>query len=308
MTPNWVFNRNTTADEVLQGRDHSGKFALVTGANSGIGYETARALAAAGARVLLACRNSTTGARAVADIQRAHPQAQVELVALDLAAPQSVQACTDGLAQRDDLPPLDILICNAGSISMRYATTAQGIERTVAVCHLGHFQLTQGLLPQLLKASAPRVVMVSSESHRFPRKLNFDSLLLAKHRNRITAFNAYGQAKLCNALMALELQRRYGEQGLTACAVHPGNLVTTGFGDESVLTQVIFKLASPFTKTPNQGAATSVLCATHEPAEDVAGRYFSHCRPVRPSAEAGNAEVAKRLWDFTEQHLAGASA
>lgn len=297
MTNTWQFNHRSSADDVLAGKDLSGKVVLVTGANSGIGYETARALAAAGAKVLLGCRNAQLGQKAVADIQQAHPQAQVELVSLDLTSSVSIQACADSITQ------LDILICNAGSMSMTYVTTEKGIERTVAVCHLGHFQLTQSLLPKLLAASAPRVVVVSSDSHKFPTTLDFDNLLQAKRQNRISAFNAYGQAKLCNALMALELQQRYGNQGLTACAVHPGNLVTTRFGEGSVITRLVFWLASPLTKTPSQGAATGVMCATHEPAADIAGKYFSHCRPAKRSAEAGNLSVARRLWEFSEQYL-----
>ena len=303
MTLSSTFNRNSTADQVLEEKNLSGKIAMVTGANGGIGYETARSLAAAGALVILACRNPTLGEDAISSIRRDHPDAQVELVSLDLADPASIQACLEDIAQREHIPQLDILICNAGSMSTKYLLTDQGIERTVAVCHLGHFMLTKGLLDTILKAPAPRIVMVSSESHRYPLRLNFDNLLVAKKQNRITAFNAYGQAKLCNALMALELQQRYGSQGLTACAVHPGALVTTGFGRESWLTQALFTLVSPLTKTPHQGAATSVMCATHDNAEDIAGGYFSHCRAARSSAEAGNTNVAKKLWDFSEHHL-----
>ncbi len=307
MTLPSTFNRNSTADQVLEGKNLSGKIAMVTGANGGIGYETARSLAAAGAHIILGCRNHRLGEEALAKIRLAHPDAQVELVSLDLADPASIAACVESLSTRNDIPKLDILICNAGSMSTKYLLTDQGIERTVAVCHLGHFMLTKGLLDTILKAPAPRVVMVSSESHRYPLRLNFDNLLVAKKQNRITAFNAYGQAKLCNALMALELQQRYGSQGLTACAVHPGALVTTGFGRESWLTQALFTLASPLTKTPHQGAATSVLCATHDNADDIAGGYFSHCRTARCSAEAGNKDVAKKLWNFSEDYLQNAA-
>jgi WW domain-containing oxidoreductase len=303
MTNTWKFNSHTSADEVVQDQNLTGKFALVTGANGGIGYETARTLASAGAHVILACRNAKLGQEALANIRLAHPKAKVELALLDLASPASVRACVETIAQSPDIPHLDILICNAGSMSVNYVETESGVERTIAVCHLGHFILTRGLLDLLLKAPAPRVVVVSSESHKYPRKLNFDSLLNTKYKNKITSFNAYGQAKLCNALMALELQRRYGEQGLTACAVHPGNLVTSNFGNESWLTRLLFAVVSPITKTPNQGAATSVFCAIHERCEDIAGGYFSHCRPAKRSAEAANIETAKRLWEFTEQCL-----
>lgn len=303
MEGHWTFNRNSTADQVLEGKDLTGKIALVTGANGGIGFETARALAAAGAQVILACRNPELGEQALSRIRLAHPHAKVELVLLDLASPASVRACAHGIREREDIPQLDILICNAGSMSMQYLLTEEGIERTVAVCHLGHFLLCRELLDTLFLAPSPRVVVVSSESHKYPFKLDFDNLLVSRKQGAVTAFNAYGQAKLCNALMALELQQRYGAKGLTACAVHPGALVTTGFGKGSWLTQLAFKVASPFTKTPNQGAATSVMCATHDNNEDIAGGYFSHCRPARRSKEAANPAVAKRLWDFSEQHV-----
>ena len=119
MTLSSTFNRNSTADQVLQGQDLSGKIAMVTGANGGIGYETARSLAAAGAFVILACRNPTLGEDAVSRIRRDHPDAQVELVLLDLASPSSIQACLDDIAQREHIPHLDILICNAGSMSQK---------------------------------------------------------------------------------------------------------------------------------------------------------------------------------------------
>ena len=112
---------------------------------------------------------------------------------------------------------------------------------------------------------------------------------------------AYGQAKLCNVLFANELQRRYGDQGMTACSLHPGTLVTTEIGRNSILMAVLMKLISPFTKTPNQGAATSVYCATYAPAVDLQGQYFSHCQNVRSSKEANDPVPAKRLWDLSEQ-------
>jgi WW domain-containing oxidoreductase len=160
------------------------------------------------------------------------------------------------------------------------------------------FLLTQQLLPKLLKTGNARVIMLSSEAHRSPKKLDFDRLPYSQDDYSI--MKAYGQAKLCNALMALELQARYGEQGLTACSVHPGNMVTTDFGRESAVMRLLFKVLSPLTKTANQGAATTVVCALHEPASDIAGLYFSHCRPHRCTSESRDAAIAAKLWQHSE--------
>ena len=194
---------------------------------------------------------------------------------------------------------LALLINNAGSSAPSLMTTAQGFERTVGVCHIGHFLLTALLMPKLLAAHSPRVIMLSSESHRYPAKLDFETL--GKAQEPYKTMRAYGQAKLCNVLMADELQRRYGARGLTACSVHPGALVTTDFGRESLLFRIAFWLASPFTKSANQGASTTVYCALHEPASEIAGGYFSHCQRARQTAEAKDPQVAARLWSLSEQ-------
>jgi WW domain-containing oxidoreductase len=295
MTTQWSFDKHATADDVVAGQDLTGKTVVVTGANTGIGYDTARALARTGARVILACRDTTSGPAAVKKIQLADPEAQVEFARLDLGSlPQVREFCADL-----DVSAIHILVCNAGSMSTTYLETEQGFERTVGVCHIGHFLLVQCLMPKLLAAGTPRVVMLSSEAHKQPRKLNFDQL--PHKRTPYATMQAYGQAKLCNALMAVALQERYGDQGLTACSVHPGNMVTTSFGRESRLVRMAFMLLSPFTKNANQGAATSVFCALHEPASDIAGGYFIDCQPARCSSESRNLDVATRLWDLSEQ-------
>jgi NAD(P)-dependent dehydrogenase (short-subunit alcohol dehydrogenase family) len=204
------FGGRSTADDVVRALDLSGRCMVVTGANTGIGFETARALASAGARVVLACRNPDAGRAAVQRIQARHPHADARLARLDLASFASIRAFTDALAE----PRVDVLVCNAGLFAARYRETEDGFESTVGVCHLGHFLLTLRLLPKLLAARG-RVVMVSSESHRTPRRLDFEHL---PHPERhYSTVVAYGQAKLCNALFANELQRRYGAQGLTGC-------------------------------------------------------------------------------------------
>ena len=289
------FKRTTTSDDVVSDIDLSGKRIIVTGANTGIGFETARALASAGAKVVLACRNLETGNAAAQRIRDAHSTADVCCHQLDLGSLHAVVGFVDALKDS----AIDVLVCNAGSMSFEYTETEQGFERTLGVCHIGHFLLVKRLMPKLLASGTPRVVMVSSIAHQNPKTLDFSNLPYTK--SAYSVMGAYGQAKLCNILMALELQNRYGALGLTACSVHPGSGVSTDFGRESGFMKAALKLISPFTKSANQGAATSVLCAVHEPAEDLAAGYFSHCQAAKCTAEARNVDVAKKLWKCSEE-------
>jgi WW domain-containing oxidoreductase len=290
-----TFDAKTTADEVAEGFDLSGKVVVITGANTGIGYETARSLASVGARVVLACRNAEKGADAVRRIQAAHAKADVVLAELDLASFASIDAFVAGFGE----PSIDIFIGNAGVLNPIYRESDGGIEHTVGMSHVGHFRLVRGLLPKLLAGGSARIVMLGSEAHRTPKTLDFDSFPLPSEK--FSQMVSYGQAKLCNTLFANELQRRYSDQGITACSLHPGNLVTTEIGRGSLLTRVAMFLASPFTKSPEQGAATTVVCTLHPDAAAVAGRYFSHCQQVRMSKEAEDPDVAKRLWELSEE-------
>ena len=295
-----TFGARTTADEVVADLDLSGQLVIVTGANSGIGFHTARALASADARVIFACRDSAAGAAAVERTLKTHPGATAEVGTLDLASRQSIR----DFAERIDADSIDAVICNAGVFGGPYQEVDGAIERTVGVCHVGHFLLVRALLPKLLAQGGGRVVMVASRSHRSPRKLNFDRLPLTAAQ--YSGFVAYGQAKLCNVLFANELQRRYGAEGLTACSLHPGSAMATNIARSLGPAAFVMKLISPFTKNLSAGAATSIVCATHPHIEEIAGRYFSDGRPKLPSAEARNAAVADRLWKRTEEWV-GAS-
>jgi WW domain-containing oxidoreductase len=291
------FGSNTSAYEVVAGRDLSGKTIIVTGANTGIGEPTAAALASAGARVIFACRQASTGEAAVARARAAFPGCKVEFAQLDLGSLASVRRFAEAL-QADKI---DVLICNAGLALMAYEETADGFEKTVGVCHIGHFLLARLLMPRLLASGAPRVVMVSSTSHKSPPKLDFDQLPMT--RGNFKGMGAYGQAKLCNVLMAKALQTRYGDRGLTACALHPGTLITTDIGRNSKIVGALMKLVSPFTKNPPQGAATTVWGAVHEPASDVAGQYLENCHVVTSSPESNDPAVAQRLWTLSDQWI-----
>lgn len=286
-------SRSSTA-EVLSGVNLTGKHMIVTGANTGIGYETARALAAAGAQVILACRNAEKGEHAVARLKSRHPDANATSMTLDLASVSSIERFCAQLP----FDTIDVLVCNAGLVPSNYQETEEGIEQCVGVCHFGHFVLCKLLLDKILTADDPRIVMVSSESHRSPKRLDFDNFPLSKEK--FAVFTAYGQAKLCNVLFANELQRRYGRHGLSACSLHPGALVTTDIGRNSGIFRLLMKLVSPFTKNPDQGASTTIYCAARASASDIQGRYFSHCRQVKASDEANDPAVAKRLWDLSD--------
>ncbi len=296
MSEDTGFNARTTTDEVLEGVDLSAKRAVVTGCNTGIGFETARALASARATVVLPCRSldkSRDTARRIAELV---PHAKTETAELDLSSLQSVA----GFCKSEKGKAIDMLACNAGIYPTGYSESADGIELCFAICHIGHFALCQGLLNEL-KQSRARIVMVSSGSHRTPPKLNFDNL--PPKQRGYSPMKAYGQAKLANVLFAKELQRRLDGDGVTVNALHPGALIATSISRNSLLARIAITLAKPFTKTLAQGAATTVLCAASPTTADAKGEYFQDCQVDRASAEACSPAVAKKLWELTEALL-----
>ena len=296
-----AFDGRSTADDVLAGIDLSGRVAVVTGANAGIGFEAARALAGHGAEVHLACRDRVKGESARARILERHPAARVQLGQLDLASLASVR----DYAREFGPPKVDILLCNAGLITWGYEETRDGFERVVGVSHIGHVELFAGLRERLARAGRSRLVMVSSESHRSPRTLDFSRFPFPREKYR--NISAYGQAKLCNALFAAEVQRRYSDLGITAASLHPGSMIPTELSRGSQLMRIAFALLTPFTKSVAQGAATSIYCATAPEVEENAGGYFRDCAPKEPSREAQDPGVARRLWDATRELTDAAS-
>lgn len=296
MTPR--LGPRSTAEDVLQGRRLSEKSVLVTGCSSGIGFETARALSAHGARVLLACRTRESAEQTASRIRESCPDANLTPVAMDLASFASIRGAVQGLG----LTRLDALVCNAGLFANTYGETEDGIERTVGICHFGHFLLTSLLLDALRAAAPARVVVVASESHRFPPRLNLERFPLSAANFR--PLIAYGQAKLCNVLFANELTRRFASQGVYANSLHPGSLIGTSIFRESMSAKLLATAVRPFTKTVAQGAATSVYCTVAEELEGVGGRYYSDCRERAMSRGARDAEVARRLWEISERYVA----
>jgi NAD(P)-dependent dehydrogenase (short-subunit alcohol dehydrogenase family) len=317
------FGAESTIWDVAAGIDLSGRRAIVTGASSGIGVETARALAATGAEVTLAVRDTAGGERAADDIRATTGSQAVRVSRLDLADLDSVRAFVDAWDG-----PLHVLINNAGVMALpSRELTDRGWELQFATNHLGHFALTRGLHDALAAGARSdgeaRIVSLSSRGHlRSP--VVFDDLHF--HERPYDPWLAYGQSKTANVLLAVEAHRRWASEGITANAVHPGAIFETNLSRhmspdvlERVWSQVRARQeqAGAFGfKTREQGAATSVLVATSRQLEGVGGRYFEDCNEAEllpadfsPEAASGvapyalDAENAVRLWDLSERLL-----
>jgi NAD(P)-dependent dehydrogenase (short-subunit alcohol dehydrogenase family) len=276
-----------------------GQTVVVTGGNSGIGLETAAALTAMGARVLLTARNADRGRAAVAEIADRTPGARVQLVVFDLADLSSVRR---GAAEiLEQAPRLDVLVNNAGVVLSERRVTVDGYEATFATNHLGPFLLTNLVLDRL-RASAPaRVVNVASTAHNSARKgIPFDDL---QSEGRYRGMRVYGQSKLANILFTNELARRLEGTGVTANSLHPGT-VRTGYGadgDARGLLAVGLKVSGPFFLSPAKGARTSVYLASSAEVDGVSGQYFVKCKPRTPRSWARDPEAAQRLWRVSEE-------
>jgi NAD(P)-dependent dehydrogenase (short-subunit alcohol dehydrogenase family) len=287
--------------------DMQGKTVVVTGANSGIGFETAAALASMGARVLVTARNADKGRAAVAAImQRLHGEAQVQLVVFDLADLASVRRGAVEILEQ--APRLDVLINNAGLVLSERAETVDGYETTFATNHLGPFLLTNLLLDRIRGSAPARVVNVASTAHNAARKgMPFEDL---QSTARYRGMRVYGQSKLANMLFTLELARRCEGSGVTANSLHPGT-VRSGYGaggDARGFLAFGIKIASPFFLSSAKGARTSVYLASSPEVEGVTGEYFAKCKPKKPRRWAQDAEAARRLWQVSEEMVGLAPA
>ncbi|GIF99053.1 SDR family NAD(P)-dependent oxidoreductase [Catellatospora citrea] len=304
------FSATSTAAEVIEGIDLAGRRVVVTGAASGIGVETARALADAGAEVTLAVRDTAVGRRTADDITATTGNSHIHVAPLDLADPGSVAAFTaawDG--------PLHILVNNAGISGPPLTRTPQGWEIQFATNHLGHFALARGLHLALAAAAGARIVSVSSSGH-LTSPVVFDDIHY--HERPYERWAAYGQSKTANALFAVEATRRWADDGITANALMPG-AVQTNLGryiDAEEMQRLLAQQpGGGFNfKTIAQGAATSVLLAASPLLDGVGGRYFEDCNqalPAQPGGDRGVADhaldpaAAARLWQISEKTMAG---
>lgn len=277
----------------------AGRICAITGASSGLGLQTALALARMGATVALLCRSTERGERAREQIQAATGNADLHVVACDHANLDSVRAAAGELLARFDA--LHVLVNNAGLMLMQRRITVDGLEETFQVNHLSAFALT-ALLRERLAASAPaRVITVSSIAHRAAR-LDFADL---QSTRLYDGLYVYGRSKLANVLFTYELARRLEGTGVTANTLHPG-LVRTGFGHNNGPAMRAFMMLSqlpPLAVSARRGARTQVWLASAPALQDRSGHYFVRCRARRSSRVSYDQDAQRRLWEASEELL-----
>jgi NAD(P)-dependent dehydrogenase (short-subunit alcohol dehydrogenase family) len=289
--PHSPFGAKSTAEEVTAGIDLTGRTALVTGCNAGIGYETMRVLAMRGAHVLGTARSREKGEDACNSVA-----GQCTPLVLELTDFDTVVACANQVQAMD--VPLDIVVCNAG-ILFRDSRQVRDLEMHFVVNHLGHFLLVNRLQDKIIAAPEGRVVVVGSNAHRGAPAdgIRFDDL-----SGRSWTSSAYSHSKLANGLFSLELARRFEGTDATSNSLHPGVV------DTKMLRSTGMDMSRLGIKTPEQGAATTCYVATSPALAGESGYYFADCNPEEPSAAMQDVEMAKRLWDVSEElvrdHLA----
>jgi NAD(P)-dependent dehydrogenase (short-subunit alcohol dehydrogenase family) len=293
------FGSRSTAEEVTAGLNLSGKTALVTGCNSGIGRETMRVLALRGAQVFGAARTLEVARTACAQIN-----GNTRPVACDLDDLASVAKCADEISSSG--LSLDMLICNAGIMMLPKLEQIRGIEKQFATNHVGHFLLVNRLLPRVKSSPQGRIVILSSTAHtRAPKAgIDFDNLSGEKG---YSPMGAYGQSKLANILFAVSLASRLADTAVTANAVHPGVIATNLGRHLPPVLRTVFRILaiSPILKSIPQGAATTCYVATAPALTGMNGAYFADCNPKVTSPQAHDRALAERLWTVSEELVRG---
>ncbi|EPS64916.1 hypothetical protein M569_09862, partial [Genlisea aurea] len=302
------FSAASTAEEVTEGIDASGLTAIVTGASSGIGSETARVLALRGAAVVLAIRNMSLGKQVEASILKENPSAQIETMELDLGSLASVKKFATEF--KSSGRPLNILINNAGVMAPPFQLSEDQIELQFATNHLGHFLLTNLLLDTMKKTAQQakregRIVNVSSEAHRasYHEGIRFDRLNDPKGYQR---WGAYGQSKLANILHSNELSARLKEEGadVTANSLHPGLVATNLFRHFGFFGGIASRFGGlVMMKNVQQGASTTCYVALHPEVKGISGEYFSDNNLAKTNSNAADKDLGRKLWDFSMESV-----
>jgi NAD(P)-dependent dehydrogenase (short-subunit alcohol dehydrogenase family) len=289
------------------------KVVVITGATSGIGQVAAESLAGMGARIVQIARDPVRGQEALKRLVERSPLAAHSIYYADLSRLSEVQRVAAEIAKAE--PRIDVLMNNAGAMFGTRQLTEDGLERTFALNHMAYFCLTHGLRERLVASAPARVVNTASDAHTIA-SLDFNDLQSAEaYRGNLLetlrwggpGFQVYARSKLCNILFTRELARRLAGTGVTANCLHPG-FVATRFGEQTGgLISFGVRVAKHFALSPQQGAETLTYLASSPEVANVTGEYFDKCRPIQPSRDAQDDEMARRLWAESAQlaHLAG---
>ena len=271
------------------------KLCIVTGANSGIGKETVRAFAQQGAYVVMVCRNEQRAHQAKEELVAHTGHAGIEVMLADLAIQHDVRQLANKIS--DKFGKVDVLVNNAGIIADEREETLDGIEKTLAVNHLAPFLLTNLLLNHLKKSEDARVVNVSSEVHRLGAKsFDINDLQL---RTGYSAMRAYGVSKLCNIMFTHELAKRTQGNNITTNSLHPGVVRTQLAEEANWMMKLFYWIGSPFMRSPQSGAETSIYLATADEIQEQNGQYFRNKKVATPASIAFDDELTERLWQLS---------
>lgn len=276
----------------------SARVVLITGGNSGIGEITARELMRQGCRVYVACRRSDKTTRALAALMsQAKFADQVQHLELDLSDFQSIKSCAHAFLERESV--LDLLINNAGLAGSK-GLTKSGFELTFGVCHMGHFLLTELLMPVLKNADEARVINVASVAHRHAKGIDFDAL--SEPTRTPGGLKEYAVAKLTNILYTRELAVRLKDTRVTSYSLHPGVVATDVWRSLPGFLQPLVKL---FMVTPEQGARTTLFLSNEPTKSLVNGEYYTDCKLAKTTVVAKDMKLAGQLWEFSERAIEG---
>ncbi len=271
------------------------KLCIITGANAGIGFETAKELARQGAFIVMVCRSEDKAIAAKKAIQQETPDAGIDIILCDFSIQDEIRKASADILEKYE--KIDVLINNHGFITNKFEETVDGLESIFAVNHIGYFLFTNLLLPTIINTGKARIINVASNAHQ-GGKFEPDNLQLKKN---FDSWKAYSNSKLFNILFTIELAERLKDTEVTTNCLHPGVVRTTFGNGMNPLFALFWKLGSPFMKSHEDGAATTIYLATSEEVAEVNGAYFSDSKVKTPKKQALDPEAARELWRISEE-------